>query len=94
MASWFGIDGREEFKNPEMLIEESSPPCLIFQGTHDILNYFSIATNIRDIYLSHNNIQCAIIWMPLGGHGCDFYYPGYYTQIFLYYMERFLYLYH
>ncbi len=94
MASWFGIDGREEFKNPEILIEESSPPCLIFQGTHDILNYFGIATNIRDIYLSHNNEQCAIIWMPLGGHGCDFYYPGYYTQIFLYYMERFLYLYH
>ncbi|MFX0025918.1 MAG: alpha/beta hydrolase [Candidatus Hermodarchaeota archaeon] len=93
MASWFGIDGREEFKNPEILIEENSPPCLIFQGTHDILNYFGIATNLRDIYLSHNNKQCAIIWMPLGGHGCDFYYPGYYTQIFLYYMERFLYLY-
>ncbi|MFX1412854.1 MAG: hypothetical protein ACFFA2_03365 [Promethearchaeota archaeon] len=91
---WFGIDGKEEFKNPENLINNDSPPCLIFQGTHDILNYFSIATNIQNIYLSHENDECAILWMPLGGHGCDFYFPGYYTQIFLYYLERFLYLYH
>lgn len=91
---WFGIDGKEEFKNPEKLITYNSPPCLIFQGTHDILNFFSIATNIKNIYLSQGNKQCAILWMPLGGHGCDFYYPGYYTQVFLYYMERFLYLNH
>jgi len=91
---WFGIDGKEEFKNPELLIKSDSPPCLIFQGTHDILNYFSIAINFKDIYLSNGNEKCAILWMPLGGHGCDFYYPGYYIQIFLYYMERFLYLYH
>ncbi|MFX0031961.1 MAG: alpha/beta hydrolase [Candidatus Hodarchaeota archaeon] len=91
---WFGIDGKEEFKNPEALIKNDSPPCLIFQGTHDILNYFSIASNIKNVYLSHGNEKCAILWMPLGGHGCDYYYPGYYTQIFLYYMERFLFLYH
>ncbi|MFX1497919.1 MAG: alpha/beta hydrolase [Promethearchaeota archaeon] len=91
---WFGIDGKEEFKNPENLIASNSPPCLIFQGTHDILNFFSIATNFKNIYLSQGNKQCAILWMPLGGHGCDFYYPGYYTQVFLYYMERFLYLNH
>lgn len=91
---FFGIDGRDEFKNPEKLIENDSPPCLIFQGTHDILNYFSISTDIRDTYWAKGNNECAIIWMQLGGHASDFYFSGYYNQVFLYYMERFLYLYH
>ncbi len=91
---YFGIDGKEEFKNPEKLIEEDSPPCLIFQGTHDILNYFSITNNFRNTYLAEGNYECAILWMLLGGHSSDFYFSGYYNQIFLYYMERFLYFYH
>ena len=91
---YFGIDGKEEFKNPEKLIEEDSPPCLIFQGTHDILNYFSITNNFRNTYLAEGNDECAILWMLLGGHASDFYFSGYYNQIFLYYMERFLYFYH
>ena len=91
---FFGVSGRDEFKKPEKLIENDSPPCLIFQGTHDILNYFSIAENIRDTYNAKGNEKVAILWMPIGGHASDFYFPGYYNQIFLYYMERFLYLYH
>jgi len=89
---FFGVDGSTELKNPELLIRSDSPPCLIFQGTHDILNYFGISTTYRDLYLSNGNDRCAIIWMPMGGHGCDFYFSGYYNQIFLYYMERFIYL--
>ena len=38
---FFGVSGSDIFKNPEKLITRNSPPCLIFQGTHDILNYFS-----------------------------------------------------
>jgi len=91
---FFGISGSAEFKNPEMLIDQNSPPCLIFQGTHDILNYFSISENIRDSYLVKGNSECAILWMPMGGHASDFYFSGYYNQIFLYFMERFMYLYH
>ncbi len=90
----FGISGSDEFKNPEKIIEKSSPPCLIFQGTHDILNYFSISENIRNSYLAKGNNECAILWMPLAGHAADVYFTGYYNQIFLYYMERFMYLYH
>ncbi|GAI72495.1 unnamed protein product, partial [marine sediment metagenome] len=63
---YFGIDGKEEFKNPESLIEEDSPPCLIFQGTHDILNYFSITNNFRNTYLAEGNDECVILWMLLG----------------------------
>ncbi|MFW9951767.1 MAG: alpha/beta hydrolase fold domain-containing protein [Candidatus Thorarchaeota archaeon] len=91
---FFGISGSDEFKNPEKLIEQNSPPCLIFQGTHDILNYFSISERIRDIYHTKGNKECAILWMPFGGHASDFYFTGYYNQIFLYFMERFMFLYH
>ncbi|MFX1522755.1 MAG: alpha/beta hydrolase [Promethearchaeota archaeon] len=91
---FFGVAGSDKFKNPEKLITENSPPCLIFQGTHDILNYFSISERIRDLYVAKGNTHCAILWMPFGGHASDFYFTGYYNQIFLYYMERFMYLYH
>ncbi len=91
---FFGISGSNEFKNPENLIDQNSPPCLIFQGTHDILNYFSISERIRDIYRAKGNNEVAILWMPFGGHASDFYFNGYYNQIFLYFMERFLYIYH
>jgi predicted esterase len=91
---FFGISGSDEFKNPEKLIDQNSPPCLIFQGTHDILNYFSISERIKNIYRAKGNSECAILWMPYGGHASDFYFTGYYNQIFLYFMERFMYLYH
>jgi hypothetical protein len=91
---FFGISGSGEFKHPEKLIDQNSPPCLIFQGTHDILNYFSISENIRDTYKAKGNDECAILWLPMAGHASDFYFSGYYNQIFLYFMERFLYLYH
>jgi acetyl esterase/lipase len=94
LMNFFGISGSDEFKNPEKLIGSDSPPCLIFQGTHDIINYFNIATEIQKTYKDHANENCAILWMPFGGHASDFYFTGYYNQIFLYYMERFMYLYH
>lgn len=90
---YFGIGGREEFIDPAKLIEPESPPCLIFQGTHDVLTYFGISNNFRDTYLKKGNTNCAIIWMLLAGHSSDFYFSGYYNQIFLYFMERFMYLY-
>ncbi|MFX0040223.1 MAG: hypothetical protein ACFFCY_07875 [Promethearchaeota archaeon] len=94
LMNFFGIGGSDKFKNPEKLIESDSPPCLIFQGTHDIIKYFSIAEDIQKTYIAHANEHCTILWMPFGGHASDFYFTGYYNQIFLYYMERFMYLYH
>ncbi|MHA1986921.1 MAG: alpha/beta hydrolase fold domain-containing protein [Promethearchaeota archaeon] len=90
---FFGVGGSDVFKNPEKLIDQNSPPCLIFQGTHDILNYFSISERFRDVYRAKGNSECAILWMPFGGHASDFYFTGYYNQIFLYFMERFMYIY-
>ncbi|MHA1413097.1 MAG: carboxylesterase family protein [Promethearchaeota archaeon] len=90
---FFGINGKKEFMNPELMVNKYSPPCLIFQGTHDILNYFNIARKFKKAYLDNGNPRCTILWMTFGGHGSDFYFSGYYNQIFLYYMERFMYMY-
>lgn len=84
----------QELFNPELLIDSESPPCLIFQGTQDGLVASSIAQSFKDTYTDKNNEECAIIWLPLAGHMNELYFSGYYNQIFLYYMERFLYIYH
>ncbi|MHA1147898.1 MAG: hypothetical protein ACTSR8_06600 [Promethearchaeota archaeon] len=96
MMKYFGIQVEDkDLANPENLIDKNSPPCLIFQGTHDILSsWFHIAENIRNAYIRENNEECAIIWMPCGGHASDFYFTGYYNLLFTYYMERFMYIYH
>lgn len=91
-AKWFGLSGDEEIFNPEILVDSNSPPCLIYQGSHDILNWFSVAQGIKDRYDTQGTGNCAILWFPMGGHASDYYYNGYYNQCFLYYLERFMYL--
>ncbi len=86
------IDGEEEFVDPAKLVESDSPPCLIFQGTNDGLVHPSIIQDFKDAYTEQNNDECAILWAPLAGHAADIYFNGYYNMVFLYYMERFLYL--
>ena len=88
------MTGAPELLNPEMLVEEDSPPCLVFHGTSDGWVPPRVTKSLKNTYTSKNNKECAILWMPLGGHACDSYFSGYYNQVFLYYMERFLYLYH
>ncbi len=73
----FAQTSKPEWINPELLVTEQSPPCLIFQGEQDHLIYR--AKSFEMTYLDHAN---------------DLYFPGYYNQVFLYYMERFMYLYH
>lgn len=91
-GKWFGLTGDPDLINSENLVDENSPPCLIFQGTHDILNWFNVAEGIKLKYDQQGTGNCAIIWLPSGGHACDIYYSGYYNQVFLYYYERFMYL--
>jgi acetyl esterase/lipase len=87
-----GLDGLPEFKNPEnFLVYSSSPPMLIYQGTHDF-SCAAVSINIKSSYNSAGNQECCIIWLPLSGHANDIYFSGHYNQVFLYYMERFLYL--
>lgn len=93
LSGELGIRGRKEFVDPSYLVAEDSPPCLMFQGSHDGLVDIKIAQTFRAAYQEKGNKRCALITMPFGGHASDFYFSGYYNQIFLYYMERFIYQY-
>ncbi len=86
------LPGKKELQNPEKyLLEKNSPPALIYQGTHD-LSCGPVSQNIKDAYDDADNEECCVIWLPMAGHGNDIYFSGYYSTVFLYYMERFLYL--
>lgn len=86
------LSGNKNFVNPIYLVEKNSPPCLIYQGTRDSLVPRELSEELKGKYISKGNVGCAILKMPLGGHGSDYYFSGQYNQIFLYYMERFLYI--
>ena len=92
LADNFGVGYSLEFNNPGLLVNELSPPCLIFQGSSDGLVKYSVTEKFKNAYIEAGNMQCAVISMPFGGHACDMYFPGYYNQLFLYYMERFMYV--
>ena len=86
------ISGREDYINPELQVTPDSPPVLIFQGTHDSLVPPRIARRFQQAYTQQGNKDIAILSMPFGGHAADLHFSGYYNQVFLYYMERFVYM--
>lgn len=90
LAKDLGISGDPELIDPGLLATAESPPCLIYQGTHDGLVAPKIAERFRERYLARGNSRCAVIQLPFGGHGSDLYFAGYYNQSFLFFMERFM----
>ncbi len=88
----YGFECSPEFAYPEGFINSSSPPALLFQGTQDGLGHPSTSQNFKNTYTEKGNSKCAIVWAHCLGHGADFYFSGHGNQIFLYYLERFLYL--
>ena len=85
-----GIGGTPDLVDPAALVDNNSPPCLIYHGTHDGVVSPQIAAEFKKTYDEKSSAPCALIWMKFAGHGSDFYTPGYYNQIFMYYMERFM----
>jgi acetyl esterase/lipase len=85
-----GIGGAPDLIDPIALIDEHSPPCLIFHGTHDGITLPIIAKTFQSAYEENNKAPSAILWMNFASHGSDIYTSGYYNQIFLYYMEKFM----
>jgi acetyl esterase/lipase len=81
-----------ELWDPALLVDSTSPPCLIFQGTIDSIYIQAASRHFKDAYISRGR-PCAIIWAPLAGHGNDIHFSGNYNRVFLYYMERFMALY-
>jgi hypothetical protein len=83
--------GNLRLKTPEYFyINESTPPCLIFQGTKDFCSLK--AENIQQSYELSLNHGCCIISFPFQGHANDLYYSNHFNQILIFYLERFLYL--
>ena len=94
LAQEMGLaESDSNYTDPGILVDELSPPCLIFQGQHDNIVKTTTTMKIEEKYSAHDNDECAIIFMPFGGHSCDIYFSGYYNQTFLYYMERFMFYY-
>ncbi|MBY9001343.1 MAG: alpha/beta hydrolase [Candidatus Heimdallarchaeota archaeon] len=82
------------FDNPGILVDENSPACLIYHGAQDGLVHPEVSLDLYDRYIENGNTNCTLILMPFAGHASDVYFTGNYNQIFLYFMERFLYLFH
>ena len=88
----FAQQSTPEWRNPELLVNNQSPPCLIYQGDQDHLIFRS--RSLENTYLTRDNAEVCLLIFPLAGHASDLYFSGYYNQVFLYYMERFMFLYH
>ena len=80
------------FNNPNLMIESDSPPCLIYHGKQDGNVPLRISEDILYRYISQGNQRCCVLTLPFAGHSSEVYFPGNYNQIFLYFMERFMYL--
>lgn len=87
------ISGTDELVDPELLVDENSPPVLLFQGDRDGFVNPQVARNFKQTYIEENNREFALLMMPYGAHASDIYFPGHYNQTFIYYMERFMYQY-
>ncbi|GEK91215.1 alpha/beta hydrolase [Alkalibacterium kapii] len=85
------ISGTDELVDPKQLVDSNSPPVLLFQGDRDGFVDPQIAKEFKQAYLEEDNEAFAILWMPYGAHASDIYFPGFYNQTFIYYMERFMY---
>ncbi len=84
------IGGAEEWQDVEMLVQEDSPPSLIFQGENDGMVQPETSRSFQNRYLEEGNNSCAVIYLPMAAHASDFHFSGYHNQLFLYYMDRFL----
>ncbi|WP_177244062.1 alpha/beta hydrolase [Alkalibacterium sp. 20] len=93
LSQYRNIGGESELVDPALMVEADSPPALVYQGEKDGLVAPRVAELFRESYLEKGNTEIAVIWMPYGEHASDLYFPGFYNQTFIYYMERFMYQY-
>lgn len=91
LSPYRNIGRKDELVDPNQLVDENSPPVLLFQGDRDGFVNPQVAKNFKQAYLDESNEDFAILWMPYGAHASDIYFPGHYNQTFIFYMERFMY---
>jgi hypothetical protein len=86
------IAGSLELLTPYTLVNASSPPCLIYQGYLDHEVHPEETQLLQDAY-NTAGVPCATIPFHFAVHSSDMVFEGSFNQIFLYYMERFIYQY-
>jgi acetyl esterase/lipase len=83
---------RPEFLSPELLVSCNSPPSLVYHGLGDGLVNPEISLSMKNTYEKSGNKKIVLILFPSAAHSSDLYFNGFYNRIFLYYMERFMFI--
>ncbi len=76
---------------PSNLADPSDPSTLIFQGLRDDLVSIDNAERIKSS-LNIEGVNCLVLTFPFAAHASDLIVGNTYSQVWLYYVERFLYL--
>jgi len=76
---------------PSNLVDENDPSGIIFQGLQDRLVNYQESRDIEKA-MENEDLRCLLLEFPFAHHANDFIASSNFQQIFLYYLERFLYL--
>jgi len=76
---------------PSNLADAGDPPALIFQGLRDDLVSLDNAETIKSA-LNNNGINCLLLTFPFAAHASDLIVGNSFSQVWVYYLERFLYI--
>jgi acetyl esterase/lipase len=76
---------------PSNLADASDPPAIIFQGLRDDLVPLINAETIKSA-LNVNGVDCLLLTFPFAAHASDLIVGNTFSQVWVYYLERFLYL--
>jgi acetyl esterase/lipase len=76
---------------PSNLADASDPPALIFQGLRDDLVSLDNAERIKSS-LNSEGVDCIVLTFSFAAHAGDLIVGNSYSQVWLYYLERFLYI--
>jgi len=78
---------------PSNLADSNDPPAIIFQGLNDDLVSLDNAQRIKNS-LINEGVDCMLLTFPFAAHASDLIVGNSYSQVWVYYLERFLYLEH
>ena len=76
---------------PSNLVDPADPPTIIYQGLRDDLVSLDNAETIKESLIS-NGVDCLLLTFPFAAHASDLIVGNSYSQVWVYYLERFLYM--
>jgi hypothetical protein len=76
---------------PSELVDANDPPALIFQGMADALVSPYMSAEIETA-MDAAGVKCCRLLFPFAGHANEMILNNPHGQVWLYYLERFLYL--